>query len=282
VSMASPVHGSRSSRYGYRTLNGRRAFHAGVDISTAGKRRSVYAAYAGTIERIVRGRKHGQPATSGQVLAPGRSPNGVIIRNPDGERQLYGHVQVLAGLRVGQKVKRGQRIGTVDLSGITTGLHLHFETWNANGTTRNPEVDFRHWGIAVGSKPAGTSTGGSSGGGSSGGGSGSSGGSAQVRAYQERQNRHGAAGLVVDGHRGPVTQAWTNWARNAQRYLNAFKSSRRNLVADGDYGAVTAAYVRDVQSRNGLVVDGILGPVMVRWMRSHGSAIRHRPANRPR
>src|SRR5690625_6778835 len=81
--ISSPVHGSRSSRYGYRTLNGRRAFHAGVDISTAGKRRSVYAAYAGTIERIVRGRKHGQPATSGQVLAPGRSPNGVIIRNPE-------------------------------------------------------------------------------------------------------------------------------------------------------------------------------------------------------
>src|SRR5690625_2090668 len=175
--MTSPVHGTRSSRYGYRTLNGRRAFHVGVDISTAGKRRSVYAAYAGTIERIVRGRKPGQPASSGSVLAPGRSPNGLIVRNPDGERQLYGQVTVLGSLRVGQKVRRGQKIGTVDLSGITTGLHLHFETWNANGTTRNPEIDFRHWGITVGAKPKATSTGGSSGG--------SSGGSASVRAYQE-------------------------------------------------------------------------------------------------
>src|SRR5690625_2763478 len=173
--MASPVHGTRSSRYGYRTLGGRRSFHAGLDIATGGQRRAVHAPYAGTIERIIRGRKHGQPATSGQVLAPGRSGNGLVIRNPDGERQLLGHVQVLAGLKVGQKVRRGQKVGTVDLSGITTGHHLHLEIWNANGTTRNPEIDFRHWGIKVGAKPKTTSTRGYSGR--------SSGGSASLRAY---------------------------------------------------------------------------------------------------
>ena len=266
VRMVSPVRG-------YITQHYRGTAHLGMDLGTGGERRAVHAAFAGTVERVVRGRKHRQPASVGAVLAPYRSGNGVVIRNPDGERQLYGHVA--PSVRVGQRVAMGERIGTVDLSGITTGLHLHFEIWNASGRTRNPMIDFRNLGVTPGARvpsnlPSGGGSGGSSGGGSS-----------SVRTYQRRQNRYGAAGLVVDGHDGPVTQNWRNWVRDAQRRLNAFRSSRRNLLIDGDYGSVTHNYVRDVQRRNGLYRDGICGPVMVNWMRRHGSAIKHRPPNRP-
>lgn len=289
--MVSPVRGTVSSHYGQRGTT----FHAGLDIATGGQRRAVYAAFAGTVERVVRGRKHLQPASVGVVLAPYRSGNGVIVRNPDGERQLYGHVD--PSVSVGQRVTVGQRIGTVDLSGITTGLHLHFEVWSAAGNTRNPLIDFRHFGVTPGAALPNL-----------GGGGGSptpppSGGTSHAVAnatltkrmdtmgyarqrllatrisnYQRTQNTAGGkAGLVVDGHWGPVTERWYQWVRTAQRALNAFRSSRANLQIDGDYGPVTAAYVRDVQGRNGLVQDRHLGPVMVGFMRRHGSSISHRP-----
>lgn len=107
--------------------------------------------------------------------------------------------------------------------------------------------------------------------------------------FQKRANAYMRAGLVEDGVDGPVTKAWRAWVRSAQSALNAFKSSKAKLLVDGDPGPVTAAYVIDVQQRNkktaknpgGLVVDGFLGPVMVEWMRSKGSPIKHRPKNRP-
>lgn len=100
--------------------------------------------------------------------------------------------------------------------------------------------------------------------------------------YQRTQNTAGGkAGLVVDRHWGRVTEDWYEWVRGAQRFLNAFRSDRAKLQVDGDYGRVTAAYVLNVQQRNGLYPDRHLGPVMVRWMRSHGSSIGHRPSNRP-
>src|SRR5699024_8163624 len=138
--------------------------------------------------RVVSGRRNGQGEGSGTVLAPGRSGNGVIVRNPDGEKQLYGHVA--PEVTVGQSVAVGQRLGTVDMSGITTGLHLHLEIWNSAGRTRNPMVDFRHFGIAPGGAPS-VHTPPSSG-------SGSSGGSNGIE--------WPGSALRVDGHFGPVSR----------------------------------------------------------------------------
>ena len=100
-----------------------------------------------------------------------------------------------------------------------------------------------------------------------------------VLAYQRRQNEYAHANLFPDGIDGPKTRAWRAWVVTAQNSVNGFKVTwpRKKLVADGDYGATTAAYVKDVQKRNGLYRDGILGPVMVAWMRGKGSSITNRP-----
>lgn len=98
---------------------------------------------------------------------------------------------------------------------------------------------------------------------------------AAVVEYQTTQNANGAAGLVVDGYWGSKTDAWYNWVKDAQRALNAFKGV--DIAVDGDYGNITKGRVWDVQSRNGLRKDGILGPIMVAWMQSKGSSIPSRP-----
>lgn len=153
VRVSSPVKGYATSAYGWRTLSGQRVFHGGLDIGTGGVSAPVFAMFDGVIEDIVRNREPGQPASRGRVIAPGRSGNAPKIRNTDGERQIYGHVMTAIGWRVGDKIRAGQLLGYTDLSGNTSGHHLHLEIWNANGTTRNPMLDFRAFGLAVGAPP---------------------------------------------------------------------------------------------------------------------------------
>lgn len=108
------------------------------------------------------------------------------------------------------------------------------------------------------------------------------GGDSDVRAYQERQNTFGDAGLFVDGVRGKYTIDWEDWVDRAQYYLNFYKGVQNQVVRDKDYGPIFHDQVRTVQSRNDLFVDGILGPVMIDWMRSAGSTgMPDRPPTRP-
>ena len=99
--------------------------------------------------------------------------------------------------------------------------------------------------------------------------------------FQQRANKYLRAGLVEDGDNGSVTKGWRKWTGLLQRYVNAFRSSKPKLIIDEDPGPVTAAYVKDVQTRNGLRPDSYPGPVFVRFMQSHGSRIPNRPKNRP-
>ena len=48
----------------------------------------------------------------------------------------YGHLADTL-VQPGQKVLRGNQVGTVGMSGRTTGPHLHYEIW-LNGTPVNP------------------------------------------------------------------------------------------------------------------------------------------------
>lgn len=251
--VTSPVQGYVSSHYGRRGGG----FHAGLDIATGGKPGNVYAMFEGTVVKIVRGRKHGDRSRHNEI-APYRTGNGPIIQNPDGERQVYCHVNTTRSLKVGDKVKVGQYLGKTDLSGNTTGYHLHLEIWYANGKTRNPMIDFRYFGIKPGSKPniykapkAPINSG--SGGNKSVSASvkaalkvmGLPQNTSGVKAYQE------AHGLYPDGNWGTVTRRYYHWVKLLQQYVNKWKRVQPKIRVDGYRGSVTRRAER--QARAGAI-----------------------------
>ena len=59
--------------------------------------------------------------------------NYVVISHPNGTQSLYAHTLVNTVV-VGEKVKKGDMVGKIGLTGKTTGPHLHFEIRGA----RNP------------------------------------------------------------------------------------------------------------------------------------------------
>jgi len=60
----------------------------------------------------------------------------VVIDHGFGYSTLYGHMSRIAA-RVGQKVKRGQLIGYVGSTGLSTAPHVHYEVMK-NGEKVNP------------------------------------------------------------------------------------------------------------------------------------------------
>jgi murein DD-endopeptidase MepM/ murein hydrolase activator NlpD len=103
-----------SSHFGRRThpLTKQREFHQGLDIKTrAGV--PVIAAADGTVV---------------QVRKSGYLGNTVEISHEASQfKTLYAHLKGYAeGLKVGQKVVRGQTIGYVGNTGRSTGAHLHY------------------------------------------------------------------------------------------------------------------------------------------------------------
>jgi murein DD-endopeptidase MepM/ murein hydrolase activator NlpD len=63
----------------------------------------------------------------------------VILQHGSNITTLYGHMSRFAKPRVGSRVKQGQVIGYVGMSGLATGPHLHYE-YRINGVHRNPRT----------------------------------------------------------------------------------------------------------------------------------------------
>jgi hypothetical protein len=86
-------------------------FHDGLDI----------AAPIGTPVRAI---------AAGRVVLAGRVRDGavvVIIDHGDGVESLYGHLELALIVREGQSVSAGDQLGSIGLTGRTTGAHLHLE-----------------------------------------------------------------------------------------------------------------------------------------------------------
>jgi murein DD-endopeptidase MepM/ murein hydrolase activator NlpD len=99
-------------------------WHRGMDF-VAARETPVMAAAAGVVESTENDREWGLR---------------VRIRHGYGLVTVYSH---LGSVRVtqGRRVRRGECIGTVGASGLTTGPHLHYEVWK-NGVAVDPEDYF--------------------------------------------------------------------------------------------------------------------------------------------
>jgi murein DD-endopeptidase MepM/ murein hydrolase activator NlpD len=73
----------------------------------------------------------------------------VVLRHSDGSSSVYGHVNRMF-VTVGEKVKAGEQIAEIGNRGASTGPHLHFEIWTADGTKINPLPWLAAHGIRVG------------------------------------------------------------------------------------------------------------------------------------
>jgi len=95
-------------------------FHTGIDISGVSDR-TIVAADRGTV-----------------VYASWMSGYGnlVIVDHGNGYSTYYAHLAQIS-VSAGQRVEQGQKVGIMGMTGIATGIHLHFEI-RVNGSPTNP------------------------------------------------------------------------------------------------------------------------------------------------
>lgn len=111
------------SGFGWRThpIYKTAEFHPGMDFAAA-QGTEIYSTGDGTIERA-------------DALAQGYG-NHIVINHGYGYKTLYGHMSKMA-VRARQVVKRGQLIGYVGSTGLSTAPHVHYEVMKA-GEKMNP------------------------------------------------------------------------------------------------------------------------------------------------
>ena len=126
---ASPVSGTVTSAYGPRWGS----THYGLDI-------------ANTIGTPI------VSVTDGVVIEAGPADGfglWVRIRQDDGTIGVYGHIDE-ALVSAGQRVAAGDLIATVGNRGQSTGPHLHYEVWQADGAKSDPTTWLAARGVNVG------------------------------------------------------------------------------------------------------------------------------------
>lgn len=120
--MAMPAAGRISSSFGMRRhpLLGYTRMHKGMDIAAVWGS-PVYAATDGTVQFAGRSSGYG---------------NFIKLNHGNGYGTGYGHLSRIL-VRNGQQVRKGQQIGAVGNTGLSTGPHLHYELYR-NGAAVNP------------------------------------------------------------------------------------------------------------------------------------------------
>ena len=117
-----PVLGWVTSGFGFRTnpFTGLTQMHEGIDISNR-------------VGTVVAAPADGIISDMGSDLAHGRI---LVISHGLGMTSRFGHLNKVF-VKVGQQVKRGDKVAEVGMTGKTTGPHLHYEV-RLNGIPVNP------------------------------------------------------------------------------------------------------------------------------------------------
>ncbi|QSF47610.1 M23 family metallopeptidase [Paenibacillus tianjinensis] len=113
-----PTHSKMiTSSFGYRSdpFEGVSAYHSGIDI-------------AGSIGDPVYAAMDGEVTASEQMGARGKY---IILKHSNGLETWYMHLNGMT-VSVGDKVNKGQQIGTLGNTGRSTGPHLHFQVVKQN------------------------------------------------------------------------------------------------------------------------------------------------------
>ncbi len=121
-----PVNGRISSPFGlHRYFNNKpRKRHSGIDIAAA-RGTNIVAPAAGTVIEI------------GNYFFNG---NTVFIDHGQGLISMFGHMKAI-NVRIGQKIRRGDKLGEVGMTGRVTGPHLHW-TVSLNDSRIDPTLFF--------------------------------------------------------------------------------------------------------------------------------------------
>lgn len=120
--MARPTNGRITSTFGMRRhpILGYKRMHSGIDFG-GGYGAPIYAVTDGVVSMAGRNGGYG---------------NYVRLNHGNGLGTGYGHMSRIA-VRSGQRVSRGQVIGYIGSTGLSTGPHLHYELYR-NGRAVNP------------------------------------------------------------------------------------------------------------------------------------------------
>ena len=124
-----PVTGRITARFGVRTFAQR--FHTGLDIA-ANLRVPVRAVATGHVLHVGYAVPGNRRASYGMY---------VTLLHGDGKVTLYAHLDDRVSppqVEKGKIIDQGEVVGTIGMTGITSGPHLHFEVREPNGATRNP------------------------------------------------------------------------------------------------------------------------------------------------
>ncbi|MFK0074643.1 peptidoglycan DD-metalloendopeptidase family protein [Arthrobacter woluwensis] len=136
-----PLEGLITSQWGLRpNLYGN--FHTGTDIAGVPEGTPFYSASAGTV-------------TAAYGDGQGDGGHGIIVDVGGGVEALYWHAQSgTTKVKVGDVVKPGQMLARVGMTGMATGVHLHFEI-RINGASVDAVPFMKQRGVMLGSSKTG-------------------------------------------------------------------------------------------------------------------------------
>jgi len=108
-----------------RTIDGETSPHGGVDMANS-LGAPVSAFRSGSVANITQNKGGNNTVT-------------LLYDKAKDQEQVYGvYVHVTSNLKVGDKIAEGQKIGVTDVSGNSTGPHLHYQQLGIDASKRNP------------------------------------------------------------------------------------------------------------------------------------------------